>query len=95
MIKAQRNMAELKPYRGNYYLWDYLPSTPAAVIFVVLFAGATGFVGWRMAKTRTWFSIPFVLGGLCKSTPQHQHEMAFKGTCTYILTQYSVPQSSS
>ncbi|EFZ01348.1 RTA1 like domain protein [Metarhizium robertsii] len=57
-------MAVLKPYRGNYYLWDYLPSTPAAVIFVVLFAGATGFVGWQMAKTRTWFSIPFVLGGL-------------------------------
>lgn len=60
-------MAELKPYKGDFYLWDYLPSTVAAVIFIILFIGATGFVGFRMVKTRTWFSIPFVIGGLCKS----------------------------
>lgn len=61
-------MAQLKPYKGDFYLWDYLPSTVAAVIFIVLFIGATGFVGFRMVRTRTWFSIPFVLGGLCKSS---------------------------
>ncbi|OAA46323.1 RTA-like protein [Metarhizium rileyi] len=57
-------MAQLKPFRGDYYLWDYVPSTVAAVIFVILFAGATGGVTWRMVKTRTWFSIPFILGGI-------------------------------
>jgi hypothetical protein len=59
-------MAVLKPYRGNYYLWDYLPSTPAAVVFVVLFAAATGAVSFRMFKSKTWFSVPFIIGGVCK-----------------------------
>ncbi|KHO01832.1 RTA-like protein [Metarhizium album ARSEF 1941] len=57
-------MAQLKPWKGVYYLWDYLPSTAAAAIFIILFAGATGVVSWRIFKTRTWFSIPLVLGGL-------------------------------
>ncbi|KAJ0353907.1 hypothetical protein COL154_011954 [Colletotrichum chrysophilum] len=27
-------MAVLEPFRGNYYLWKYLPSVPAAIIFL-------------------------------------------------------------
>jgi hypothetical protein len=51
---------------GGYYLWRYLPSVPAAVIFVLLFLGLTGLILWRMFKTRTWFCIPFAIGGICK-----------------------------
>ncbi|KAK4864379.1 hypothetical protein LT330_009906 [Penicillium expansum] len=57
-------MAELKPYRGGYYLWKYLPSIPAAVIFLVLFAAATTFHFWKLHRTKAWFCLAFSIGGL-------------------------------
>ena len=59
-------MAQLKPYKGNFYLWDYVPSLPAAIIFALLFGLATAFIVWRLVRTRTLFSIPFAVGGVCK-----------------------------
>lgn len=60
-------MVQLKPYGdSNYYLWEYLPSRPAAIVFVVLFTLATGYVIWQAIRTRTRFSIPFIIGGFCK-----------------------------
>lgn len=59
-------MAKLKPFRENYYLWHYVPSTAAAVLFVVLFSLASSLIIWRIVKTRNWYCIPFVVGGLCK-----------------------------
>lgn len=59
-------MAVLEPYRGNYYLWNYLPSVPAAVIFILLFLAMTTLVSWRMYKTKTWFCVPFTIGGFCE-----------------------------
>ncbi|POR31739.1 Uncharacterized protein TPAR_08065 [Tolypocladium paradoxum] len=56
-------MAQLKPYRGGFYLWDYLPSLPAAIVFAILFGLATLFIVWRIVRTRTLFSIPFAIGG--------------------------------
>ncbi|KAK7431570.1 hypothetical protein QQZ08_001788 [Neonectria magnoliae] len=55
-------MVELKPYRGGYYLWNYLPSRAAAIIFLFLFLIATAAVAWRMYKTRTWYCSVFVAG---------------------------------
>jgi hypothetical protein len=63
-------MAQLKPFEGDDYLWRYVPSRAAAIVFVVLFAIPTGFVIWRIVKTRSWHCIPFAIGGLCKSTLQ-------------------------
>ncbi|KAH6896812.1 RTA1 like protein [Thelonectria olida] len=57
-------MAELKPFRGDYYLWNYLPSKPAAVIFLLLFLVVTGAIAWRMYRTKTWYCSVFVIGGL-------------------------------
>ncbi|KGO70835.1 RTA-like protein [Penicillium expansum] len=57
-------MAELKPYRGGYYLWKYLPSIPAAVIFLVLFAAATTFHFWKLHRTKAWLCLAFSIGGL-------------------------------
>ncbi|KAF3903374.1 hypothetical protein ABW20_dc0103949 [Dactylellina cionopaga] len=61
-------MVELKHYDGHpdYYLWKYLPSLPAAVVFLLLFTGITGLHCWRMFKTRTWFCIAFGIGGMCQ-----------------------------
>ncbi|KAF9891691.1 hypothetical protein FE257_003703 [Aspergillus nanangensis] len=57
-------MAQLKPFRGDYYLWEYVPSLAAAVIFAILFLGATAFHFWKLWKTRARFCIAFALGGL-------------------------------
>lgn len=64
-------MVQLKPYRGDYYLWNYIPSTPAAAIFAVLFALGTGHIFWRLIRTRAWFCIAFAIGGLCESFRKH------------------------
>ncbi|KAJ5958266.1 RTA-like protein [Penicillium vulpinum] len=61
-------MAELKPYRGSYYLWKYVPSLPAAIIFLILFVAATAFHFWKLHRTKAWFCLAFSLGGLCTYT---------------------------
>ncbi|KPM35699.1 hypothetical protein AK830_g10888 [Neonectria ditissima] len=56
-------MVELQPYKHGYYLWLYVPSLAAAVIFCLLFGVATIAHVWKICKTRTWFCIPFAIGG--------------------------------
>ncbi|RYN71905.1 hypothetical protein AA0117_g9146 [Alternaria alternata] len=53
----------VEPTKGGYYLWNYLPSMAAAVIFILLFMVTTGLIWWRMFRTKTWFCTPFVVGG--------------------------------
>ena len=63
-------MPELLPYNGTYYLWDYVPSLPAAIVFLGLFATATIWHGALLLKTQQWFCLPFIFGGLCMCTPR-------------------------
>ncbi|RGP77579.1 rta1 like, partial [Fusarium longipes] len=30
-------MAQLRPYKGDYFLWEYLPSLPGAIAFAIAF----------------------------------------------------------
>ncbi|RFU30682.1 hypothetical protein B7463_g5647, partial [Scytalidium lignicola] len=46
----------------GYYIWKYVPSIPAAVIFAILWLGIATLLSWRVHKTKTYFSIPFVIG---------------------------------
>ncbi|CZR56676.1 related to RTA1 domain protein [Phialocephala subalpina] len=57
-------MTILKPYKGDYYLWDYVPSVPATVAFIVLFCVATAAISLRMLRSRTWFCLSFAIGCL-------------------------------
>ncbi|KAF5858503.1 hypothetical protein ETB97_004299 [Aspergillus alliaceus] len=57
-------MAQLEPYRGNYYLWQYLPSVPAAVIFLLLFLSATIYHFWKIWRLRARFCLAFAIGGI-------------------------------
>lgn len=59
-------MAELKPYRGNYYLWQYIPSTEAAGMFAALFILGTVYLIWKVIRTRAYFCIVFIIGGVCE-----------------------------
>nr|XP_036586385.1 RTA1 like protein [Colletotrichum truncatum]KAF6796792.1 RTA1 like protein [Colletotrichum truncatum] len=57
-------MAELKPYRFGYYLWNYVPNIIAAILFAWIFALLTITLLWKMCKTKTWYFTAFVIGGL-------------------------------
>ncbi|KAJ5749172.1 uncharacterized protein N7511_010868 [Penicillium nucicola] len=47
----------------GYQFWDYVPSIPAAVIFMLIFLALTGLHTWKMITARTWFCISFTIGG--------------------------------
>lgn len=51
---------------GGYVFYHYEPSMAAAVIFVFLFGVSTLWHSVQMFRTRTWFMIPFLIGGICK-----------------------------
>ena len=55
---------DLSEVKFEYYRYD--PSMAAAVIFIVLFVLTTGMHTFQLVKKRTWYFIPFVLGGFCK-----------------------------
>ncbi|GKZ18812.1 hypothetical protein AbraIFM66951_009515 [Aspergillus brasiliensis] len=57
-------MAKLEPYVPGFYLWSYMPSIPAAVIFLILFLGATGIHTFKLIRSRAWFNIPLAIGGI-------------------------------
>jgi hypothetical protein len=59
-------MAGPEPYKHGYYLWKYVPSMAAAVICCMAFFAITAAFVWRIWKTRTWFCIPFAVGGYSK-----------------------------
>ncbi|PWY78445.1 hypothetical protein BO94DRAFT_558759 [Aspergillus sclerotioniger CBS 115572] len=57
-------MAKLEPYKGGVYLWQYLPSLAAAVIFTIVFIVATVFHFIKLSQWRARFSLPFAIGGI-------------------------------
>jgi hypothetical protein len=62
-------MPELEKYKGSVYLWSYIPSLPLSVTFTILFALLTIAHTYKMLRTRLWICVPFVIGGLCNTTP--------------------------
>lgn len=50
----------------EFKLYHYNPTIAGAVVFVLLFMGTTGFHTYQSFRTRCWFVIPFIIGGICK-----------------------------
>ncbi|CAI7592830.1 unnamed protein product [Penicillium glandicola] len=48
-------------YMGEY---DYIPSIPAAAVFIALFGITTILHCWQMFRGRSWFFIAFICGGI-------------------------------
>ncbi|GME38997.1 Rta-like protein [Neofusicoccum parvum] len=49
---------------GDQYYKHYKPSLAAAAIFTVLFTATTVFHCWQMIRRRTWYFVPFIIGGI-------------------------------
>ncbi|KUJ09185.1 RTA1-domain-containing protein [Mollisia scopiformis] len=47
----------------KYYLYHYNPSRPAAIVFIACFAITTLLHTFQLLKKRTWYFIPFLIGG--------------------------------
>jgi hypothetical protein len=50
----------------KFLLYHYTPSLAAAAVFVVLFLATALLHVFQLFKNRTWYFIPFVIGGFCK-----------------------------
>ncbi|EEA27147.1 hypothetical protein TMatcc_004580 [Talaromyces marneffei ATCC 18224] len=50
-----------------WVFYYYTPSTVAAGIFIALFGLSTLYHFYQLMRTRTWFMIPFFIGGLLES----------------------------
>ncbi|PNP46119.1 hypothetical protein TGAMA5MH_02154 [Trichoderma gamsii] len=48
----------------EFKLYHYNPTIGGAVAFVLLFLGTTGFHTYQSFRTRCWFVIPFIIGGI-------------------------------
>ncbi|KAK5798256.1 hypothetical protein VI817_004547 [Penicillium citrinum] len=73
----------------GYQFWAYVPSMPAAVVFMLIFLLITALHCWRMFKTKTWFCIAFTLGGLFEVIGYLGRCIAHNNTTTmgpYVLT---------
>lgn len=49
---------------GDFKLYRYDPSMAGAVIFVLAFIATTALHFYQMIRTKTYFFVPFVIGGL-------------------------------
>ncbi|OQD92763.1 hypothetical protein PENSOL_c038G09491 [Penicillium solitum] len=45
-------------------IYGYNPSLPAAIIFIILFSASTAHHGYQLTKSKCWYFIPFVIGGI-------------------------------
>lgn len=48
----------------GFELWHYTPSIAAAIIFIILFVILTAYHSFLLIRRRTWFCVPFVVGGV-------------------------------
>lgn len=53
----------------DFALYRYTPSLPAAITATAIFGILTVGHLWRMLRSRTWFCLPFAIGGVCEFLP--------------------------
>lgn len=58
--------SEMSVVGEKYYLYHYEPKKVPAIIFLVLFGISSILHIFQLVRKRTWYFIPFVIGGACK-----------------------------
>jgi RTA1 like protein len=54
-----------------FVFYRYDPTLVGAIIFASLFGASTGLILYQMVRTKTWYFIPFFIGGICKCPLSH------------------------
>ena len=53
---------------SDFEFYKYVPNIGGTVFYIIVFLLTTVLHTYQMIRTRTWFMIPFCIGGVCKST---------------------------
>ncbi|KAI9745399.1 MAG: hypothetical protein M1818_000933 [Claussenomyces sp. TS43310] len=77
-------MAVLEPYVDEYYLWKYLPSQAASIIFILLFLIFITLHFWRIYQLHNWFCLSFAVGCLCEFIGYAARAAAYSRTSELI-----------
>jgi hypothetical protein len=64
LLKLPLLLSILKMSEG-FKLYHYDPSAGAAVAFAAVFGLTTAVHIWQLARNRTWYFVPFLIGCLC------------------------------
>ncbi|KAF2159798.1 hypothetical protein M409DRAFT_29797 [Zasmidium cellare ATCC 36951] len=73
---------------SNFRLYNYTPSLQAASLFTALFLLATVWQFHRAARARTWFMIPFCLGGVFEAAGYISRIISSREAPDYALEPY-------
>lgn len=53
------------PPEFDFKLYRYTPTLEAAIVAIVVFAILTAVHSWRLIRARSFYFIPFLVGGIC------------------------------
>ncbi|KAF4760776.1 hypothetical protein N7455_001065 [Penicillium solitum] len=87
----QNNVASIRSDEEvSFAFYRYDPSMGGAVLFAILFMGTTFYHIFQMFKTRTWFFIPFVIGGLFEIVGYIGRALSSKQSPDWTLGPYMI-----
>ncbi|GAB7366757.1 hypothetical protein MBLNU230_g0711t2 [Neophaeotheca triangularis] len=89
LFSRQQEEASSDALQGFQY-YHYDPSLPAAVIFVILFFLTTALQTYQFIRTRTWFLIPFWIGGLFETVGYIGRAISSQETPDWTLGPYII-----
>ncbi|KAJ5776603.1 uncharacterized protein N7511_001614 [Penicillium nucicola] len=72
----------------GFKLYHYNPSAGAAVPFAAIFALSSALHIWQLARNRSWYFIPFVLGGLFEALGYVARYLSAKQTPNWTTKPY-------
>ncbi|KAL2698061.1 hypothetical protein AAEP93_010771 [Penicillium crustosum] len=73
---------------GGFAFYHYGPSMGGAVLFTILFMGTTFYHIYQMFKAKSWFFIPFMIGGLLEIIGYIGRALSSKQTPDWTLGPY-------
>ncbi|CRL23250.1 RTA1 like protein [Penicillium camemberti] len=87
----QDNVASIRSEEEAVFaFYRYDPSMGGAVLFAILFMGTTFYHIFQMFKARTWFFIPYVIGGLFEIVGYIGRALSSKQSPDWTLGPYIV-----
>ncbi|GFF78953.1 protoporphyrin uptake protein 1 [Aspergillus udagawae] len=74
----------------DFAFYHYDPSMAGAVIFVILFSITTLWHAFQLIRTRTWFFIPFLIGGIFETIGYAGRAMSSSQSPNWTLVPYLI-----
>ncbi|KAI4717977.1 RTA1-domain-containing protein [Aureobasidium sp. EXF-10727] len=74
----------------DFKLYRYDPSLGAAVVFVIAFAAMTALHFYQMVRTKTYFFVPFVIGGLFEVVGYAARAQSSQEAPNFSIPAYSI-----